>query len=195
MNGHEVAPPGLQQRLFLVGLFTVFMVPIFGALLLNILAPSWMPFGQVNRGQLVDPPLRIDGSLLDYTGRREVTRSDESGTWMVVHVGEPPCDTTCERALVSLRQARLALGKDASRVERWWMMTRDADARSVQRVASAHPGLRIMALDRPWPLSQGTAPIQVIDPAGYVILRYESPDAASDLLKDLKRLLKISKQG
>ncbi len=186
---------GLRQRLVIVALFAVFMLPIFGALALNVLAPSWSPFGRVNRGGLVEPPLRISASLLAATNRHLVSDPDGEGTWMVVHVSAPPCNATCEQALVSLRQTRLALGKDAFRVERWWMMTREADARTVAQVSAAYPGLKMMVLDQPWPVPPFSAPLQVVDPAGYVILSYERADAASDLLKDLKRLLKISKQG
>lgn len=195
MSRSEGAPAGLRQRLFVVALFSVFMFPIVGALALNVLAPSWSPFGRVNRGELVEPPVRLDEPLLALTERHLVSDAEREGTWMVVHVSKPPCNANCEKALVSLRQARLALGKDASRVDRWWMMTREADARTVQRVAAAYPGLKMTVLERPWPLGRPDAPLQVVDPAGYVILSYERADAASDLLKDLKRLLKISKQG
>lgn len=186
---------GLRQKLVVIGLFTVFMLPILGAMALNALAPSWLPFGQVNHGRLLDPPLRIEGPLRELTARRDVDGTDAPGTWLVVHVGGASCDAVCEQALMSLRQARLALGKDASRVERWWMMTREADARTLKRISDAHPGLKMMPLNQPWPLAGGRAPLQVVDPAGYVILSYDRADAASDLLKDLKRLLKISKQG
>lgn len=195
MVGKAAARGGPRQRLFLVAMFGLFMLPIVGAMVLNVMAPAWSPFGRMNRGELVTPPVRIESALLSRTDRLDTARTEAPGTWLIVHVSEPPCDATCERALVSLRQARLALGKDASRVERWWLMTRQAEPRTVGRVSAMFPGLRMAVLEQPWPVDRLESPLQVIDPAGYVFLRYRRPDAASDLLKDLKRLLKISTQG
>lgn len=193
MNEPERA--GVRQRLFVIALFGIFMFPILGAMVLNVVAPSWLPFGQVNRGQLLDPPPQMDAQLRERTGRHAPTDPGPTAPWMVVHVGPPVCGDVCRAALASQRQARLALGKDASRVERWWLMTSDPDERTVQWIRDTFPGLRWLTLTGHWPVTRSPAPLQVVDPAGFVILSYESASAASDMLKDLKRLLKISKQG
>ena len=97
-----------------------------------------------------------------------------------------------------MRQARLALGKDAHRVARWWLPTDRPHPRTVAGVLDAYPGLRVGLVGSESVLAARSAPpvaIQVVDPAGFLILRYSGEPVAADVLKDLKRLLKISKQG
>lgn len=183
-----------RARATVIVLFALFIFPIFGALLLNIVAPHWLPFGQVNRGVLVEPAVAAElGNIQPMDGGPRGPTSEEA-VWTLVHVGPAPCDAFCRQSLVSIRQARLALGKDARRVDRWWLVTGPLGPGTVASVRALDPGVRVGLVDSGSPL-RTHAPIQLVDPAGYLILRYEDADAATDLLKDMKRLLKISTQG
>lgn len=189
---------GWRARLALLALFALFFVPIIGAFVLNALAPSWLPFGRVNHGELVQPaqPAALDTmQVLDGIRWSETLAQSP---WTLLHVGEPVCAQVCQQALVSMRQARLALGKDADRVSRWWLLTGQPDPRSVTLAREIDPGLRIGLLDRGVSVltaQRAAALVQLVDPAGYLILRYREADSASAILKDLKRLLRISTQG
>lgn len=185
---------GWQARATLVALFALFMFPILGALVLNIVAPHWLPFGQVNRGVLVEPAVMAELGKVQPKDGGPVGPVDKEAVWTLVHVGRAPCDAICEQALVSIRQARLALGKDAKRVDRWWLVPGTIGPDTVNEARELDRGLRLGVLNPDSPLSK-ESPIQLIDPAGYLILRYQDAGAATDVLKDMKRLLKISKQG
>ncbi len=183
-----------QARVALVALAALFTLPILGALVLNIVAPHWLPFGQVNRGVLVDPAVAAELEKVQPKDGGPVGPVKKEAVWTLVHVGPAPCDVICQQSLVSIRQARLALGKDAKRVDRWWLVTGPLGPGTVASARELDPGLRVGSIDRQSPLHK-QFPIQLVDPAGYLILRYEDTAAATDVLKDMKRLLKISTQG
>lgn len=182
----------------MIGLFTVFLLPVVGAFLLVSLAPGWMSLGRVNAGELVQPALPAGLESLTVVDGPSWSESVRESPWALVLAGPPDCTKPCEQAIVSMRQARLALGKDAGRVSRWWLVTGMPDARTVDRLRRLDPGLRVgrmgaaaNALNEPG----GDVMVQLVDPAGYLILRYRERDPARSILRDLKRLLKISKQG
>lgn len=181
-------------RASLVALCALFMLPILGALVLNIVAPHWLPFGQVNRGLLVEPAVMAELGKVKPKDGGPAGPLDKEAVWTLVHVGPAPCDAICQQALLSIRQARLALGKDAKRVDRWWLVTGPLGPDTVVRARELDPGVRVGSFDIHSPLRR-EFPIQLVDPAGYLILRYEDAGAATDVLKDMKRLLKISTQG
>ena len=195
-----------NARLVLLGLFGLFFLPVAGAVLVAAYAPHWTPFGSINLGELVRPPVAEalhDMTPLDVKPMSEV---GSSAPWIIAHVGDFPCDGLCDDALVQMRQARLALGKDAHRVERWWLLRNRPDAGAVSTMMQKYPGLRIGLLGERSPLAEpamADTAVQIVDPAGFLILRYplgrsgsvRSNDVARDVLKDLKRLLKNSKQG
>lgn len=195
-----------RARLMLVGLFAMFFVPVFGALFVAVKAPHWVPFGGINYGELVQPPIAdaIEGLLALDSG--PAIQRGPSEPWLIVHVGSQVCGENCEYVVSQMRQARLALGKDAHRVERWWLMTERPQQSTVTTMKQAFPGMRIGLLPADSPLvnrgARQTA-IQMIDPVGFLILRYagdwrveeQGKGLASALHKDFKRLLKISKQG
>lgn len=189
---------GWLPRFALIGLFCLFLLPIVGAYVLNVFAPDWLPFGRVNHGELVQPAVPAGLERMQVLDGPAWAETVELAPWTLLHVTGPVCIQACRDALVNMRQARLALGKDADRVSRWWLVTGIPEARSVAIARDIDPGLRIgrIAGDASV-LGAHPAPgmVQLVDPAGYLILRYRDAAAASDILKDLKRLLKISIQG
>ena len=207
-NKTELAKPDKARtnaRFVLIGLFALFFLPVFGAIIIAVNAPHWTPFGSINHGELVQPA--VADALRDMLplDAGPMYEAGPSAPWIIAHVGPSSCDLMCEGTLVQMRQARLALGKDAHRVERWWLPKSRPQTRTVSAIMQAFPGLRIGLLAAHSPLAAVESPtirVQTIDPAGFLILRYsadrqeteQSNELARALLKDFKRLLKNSKQ-
>lgn len=206
-----------RARLVLAGLFALFFIPILGAILVAVVAPHWIPFGRVNHGELLRPAV-ADAlqAMTPLDGGGPLTRGP-SQPWVIAHLGGASCDENCEYALVQMRQARLALGKDAHRVERWWLVTQRPDAGRLSRVLEKFPGLRIGLVQKQSPIFiHATIPVALymVDPMGFLVLKYShdgsqlaeasapnstlatrsAPELASALRKDFKRLLKLSRQ-
>ena len=210
MRSEAMSPrPNIKRthaRLLLVGLFALFFLPVLSAMLIAVKAPHWTPFGSINYGELVQPPVADALSEMIPLDAGPAYKAGSSAPWVIAHVGYSSCDSRCENTLAQMRQARLALGKDAQRVERWWLLAARPHESAVQAQMTAYPGLRIGLIDPRSPLLGGESSevlVQSIDPAGFLVLRYlaanqekgQNNDLGRALLKDFKRLLKISKQG
>lgn len=188
-----------RNRTLLVGLFLVFFVPIVGAWLLNIFAPDWRPFGTLNHGTLVQPArpvttgglAQFDGSMLDpayLTGR-----------WTLLHLSNGDCRQRCIEALERSRRIQLALDDDMDRLQLLLVVTPGAGAQTPE----VAPGVTVAVANTDWPASfsfAGSDPehrlgIYLVDPQGFLMMRYDRDVDQRGLLADLERLLKISKIG
>ncbi len=96
--------------------------------------------------------------------------------------------------LYNTRQVRLALGKDMDRVQRILLLVGGHAATPPGGWKSAHPDLAVA--NRP-PIEALSRPgdILLVDPLGNMMMRYADDYSAKGMLKDLKRLLKLSEIG
>ena len=173
--------------------------------------------GTANRGTLVQPPRQLDDSaLLDASGL-DFKYADLEPKWAMVVPGlNGRCDVSCEQNLYLTRQIRVALGKGFNRLRRFYISeTAQQDTQlmvaglSDQRPAPAgfedflaheHRGLNVLTveagvtgelfaeyLDDPttWYL---------VDPAGWIMMTYNSETSYKDVIADLKFLLKNSSE-
>jgi cytochrome oxidase Cu insertion factor (SCO1/SenC/PrrC family) len=188
-----------RARTLLLVTFLLFFVPIVGAWLLNIFAPDWRPFGTINHGTLVQPVRAVVTSGLAHADGTEVGAGYLSGRWTLVHVPGGACARDCVDALARTRQVRRALGEDMKRVQR---LVVGADAAHAGLIEPA-PDLTFAVADSAWLASfsfadAGAGPlpgVYLIDPQGYLMMRYPPDVEVRGLLADLQRLLKISKIG
>ena len=200
----DAPEPGLERRrrrsrLVLVGLFALFMGPILIAYTLNVLYPGWAPFGTSNRGALVEPARSLSTQGLRPADGEPLAAEPFTERWTLVAVHGPGCGQACEQALVRMRQTRLALGKDAGRLQRWLVVS-EAGAAPARELVERHQGVRVLAATRAWTAALGApeatpGTVYLVDPQGYLVLRYDPALADDSILKDLKRLLRISKIG
>lgn len=177
----EPTPRPRAQIWILVG---VFFVPLALAFLMYY-GGSWRPGGSTNHGELISPPRPLPGKVW-------------RGKWTVLYVGDGRCDGRCRAALVLMRQTRLALNDDMSRVQRMLVATGNCCDRTY--LDEQHPGLLITLADDPDGASLLAAMadgyIYIVDPLGNLMMRH-APEAppAKGLLEDLRRLLKLSHIG
>jgi len=163
---------------------------------------GWMnPDGYSNNGTLVQPPVSIaelqlrgaDGSPLADRFGPEL----EEPEWMMVVVAKD-CGAVCEDLLYRTRQVNIAMGKNASRINRSaWLggISDDLDQRWSDEY-SLMEKLSLPAESEPsWPgdVDPEREPrILVIDPFGNIIMHYGSEHTGKEMLGDLKHLLKLS---
>lgn len=182
-----------RGRLVLVAVFALFFLPVAAAWLLNVLAPHWQPFGRVNEGTLVDPPIRLAGADLRTLAGEPLATDLLSGRWTLLHLQASDCDEPCRSRLAATRAARLALGDDAARVQRVLVQRPGA---APAELAEEDRDVRIAIAPASWPGPPVSAPsLLIVDPQGFLILRYPPDVTRRGLHADLKRLLKISQIG
>lgn len=192
-----------RGRIKLVIIFTVFLGPLLAAFIWYYgLDGMFAPRGTTNHAPLVSPAVALlpfsnagaEGAQFDADSLRH--------KWSVIHLLAERCAGSCEKSLYNTRQARLALGKDAARVQRILL----APGRDLlNRLAGDHPDA-IRLLESEAGLENQLAPIierrrlgaddaLLVDPLGNLMMIIPAQLAPDLLLKDLKRLLKISRIG
>jgi hypothetical protein len=171
----------LRNKVFLIGL--VCTAPLVLGTLAYLL--RWDTGSAGNYGELIEP----------RTLTAEPFRALR-GKWVIVTLDAAACDAWCEKKLYYLRQLRRATGKDMERVERLWLIT-DA-ARPRAELAQAFEGTRLQVADAALVRSFGGEPadhLYLVDPLGNLMMRYPRDADPSKMLKDLQRLLRVSRIG
>ena len=126
--------------------------------------------------------------------------------WTLVYLGTP-CDEHCRQGLYTIRQVRLALGKDMQRAQTLFIMTSPPEAALLPWLKQEHPNLTAGVAERrtlelftqafPGAAAPGEW-IYLIDPLGNLFMRYRlstDPVTNKGILIDLQRVLKYSTLG
>ncbi|MEM7406076.1 MAG: hypothetical protein AAF458_12330 [Pseudomonadota bacterium] len=186
-----------NQRLAIVGIFAVFLLPVTLALLLRVNAVS---LNTVNFGELLEPPreLSAQGLTLDHALAPQQPLFED--VWTVLILAPEGCAQACISVLDGTRQARTAVNKDYDRVLRLLVTPAPLTRNVREELLDNHPDLALAHAKPAWMRSINAlkAPVPsvwLIDPRSFQFMSYPAPLEAGYLLKDLKRLLKISKVG
>jgi hypothetical protein len=160
------------------------------------------PEGRTNYGALIDPrnhPIpamastRLDG--------KPGTLDDYKGKWIMLKVGPSDCAQACQDQLFAMRQLRTMQGKEASRIERVWLITDNEPLETV--LLRVNDGTRMLrapqdAVQKWLPVEQGghaSDHIYLIDPLGNLMMRFPKDADPSKVKKDLGKVLKASAIG
>lgn len=162
-------------------------------------APDWRPFGTVNHGTLVQPVRAVTAASLQHPDGTEMAADYLSGRWTLVHLPDGVCGGSCVEALARSRLVQQALGDDMHRVQLLVVLARPVDAQSAQ----LPPGVSFAVANSDWLASFSFADstperapgIYLVDPQGYLMMRYPQDVDRRGLLADLERLLEISQIG
>ena len=161
---------------------------------------AWRPAGSTNRGDLIHPARPLPAFELTTTNGAKLDTQTLQGKWNVIYVGDGTCDERCREALVLMRQTRLALNDDMTRVQRLFLATAnccdqaylDTEHAGLITAAAATPAAQQLLATFP---GAGQGRIYIVDPLGNLMMSY-GPDAPQKgLLEDLKKLLKLSHVG
>lgn len=190
------------SRAALLGLIAVFVGPLLFAVVMYSQDQSWRPSGQVNHGTLISPARPLEPIVFEAADGARLNRELFRGKWTLVYLGTRACGLQCETALFKTRQARAALGRDSDRVQRLYLVRQGPVARWPENLSTDHPELVLAVVD---PGSRAAAnagfgehvegQVFVVDPLGNVMMRYGADATTKGILKDLKRLLKVSQIG
>jgi len=181
-------------------LAAVFVLPVLVSFWMYY-GSMWRPASSTNHGELLQParPLpRVD--LRDAAG--EFAPADVLWEkWALVYVGDGRCDEACRAALHFMRQTRLSLNQEMTRVARIFLATANCcDREFLER---EHAGLVVLDASGPeaaellstFPAEGRAESLYVVDPLGNLVMRYDTRESPKGLLTDLKKLLRLSHIG
>jgi cytochrome oxidase Cu insertion factor (SCO1/SenC/PrrC family) len=200
----SVIDPDLRRRNFrtVFALAALFMLPLLLSFWLYY-GWQWRPQGMTNHGELIQPLRPLPQlALRDAAGAAQSHIFE--GHWTLVYVGNGACDADCRTTLIFMRQTRLSLNNEMTRVQRVFLATADCCDRAY--LAGAHPGLRVLDASQagaqpllaqfPAAEASGRArELYIVDPLGNLMMRYDARLPPQGLLEDLKRLLQLSHIG
>ena len=172
--------------------------------------------GTSNHGTLVQPPRHIDDGNLQEAGQSAFTYADLAPQWTLLVPGGSSCGSACEEALYLTRQIHLAMGQELRRIRRFYVSDaqlsktgfdlatlsdqRPAPVNFEEYLAVEQRGLKAFTMSSDkrailfpeYTANPGTW--YVVDPAGWIMMSYNSDVSYKNVMSDLKFLLKNSSE-
>ena len=186
-------------RLKLLALILAFFGPLFAAMLLY-LNPQWFPLpASTSHGELITPARPLAAFAAVSRDGRTLSEDLLTGKWTLLYWSDADCDLECEAGLFKMRQVRLSLAKDVERAQTVYLSAGEAGS-GLASLLDRHPSL-VTARLKPgnafaeqihaYPRKH----VYVIDPLGNLVMRYPGTATSRGMLKDLKKLLRVSRIG
>jgi len=178
-----------RNRLLLILIFVIFLGSAGVAVLLRL--SGWQPQGMGNHGELIDPLVdlrHIIPELADGTGPYHWAPADK--LWRMVLAPPDACGEPCVALSADLDKIWQLMGRQADHVHILWMgeVPTNAVRNPAWRVLAETPALRagLPGVDDP-----AGIPVYIIDPNGFVMMRYAPGFDPAHLREDLAKLLKL----
>ncbi len=151
---------------------------------------GWMPQVNRNHGQLFEPALDLRQEQLRLADGSAYEWNPAARHWRIVLAPAADCAPACVTLSQQLDTVWRLFGHNADNVEILWLGTppEQVVASPALKVLQASPALRakLPGVDDP-----AGIPVYVIDPNGFVVLRYAPGFDPGGLRTDLSRLLKL----
>lgn len=163
-----------------------------------------MPTGTVNKGDLLLPATPLTDINITLENGQPLALLEGKKKWRWLIVGDNSCAKACQENLYLSRQVHIRLGDKAVRLERLYLNTDTAYSPAfAQQLRQQHPRLvmaHVNADEWQQVLQQSNAAdlaldgthLYVVDQQGFAMMTYSTSHEGSDLLDDIKRLLKYS---
>jgi len=178
-------------------------------LLASFLVPAIVAYGYfffgdrpsvASNGELINPIIDIESlKLTDDTGQI-LTREELTPKWRMYYLTGASCDARCESDLYDMRQINIALGKNQDRVQHAvihlqkpdlnYMNLLDAEHKNAVRVYSTEQNTAVLNSG-----ASSNGYIYLVDPLGNIMMKFPNGLGAKLILKDINKLLKISRIG
>lgn len=187
-----------RQRLIIIGVFSLFFIPFFGAWFYVDYLRDEGVIATTNAGSLIHPARPLPEVLQE---------GPMFGKWTyAVFQAGGQCNAECEKKLYYTRQIRTSVNKDMKRVQRYFITDAPLSAELKTKLAREHDDLKIIQLNaQAWnawmePLTvNGSLALDqryfLVDPLGNLMMYYDIEVDPRAVLMDLQKLLKASRIG
>jgi hypothetical protein len=171
--------------------FAVIAIFLGGMLIAGALRFSgWQPSGMKNNGELLQPPTDLRDFAPQLEAGGEYAWKPQERRWRVLVAPPADCGDPCRELARELDLVWRLFGNKANELDLLWLGAPPADAtrNAATRVLRADPALRakLPRVDDP-----AGIPVYVVDPNGFVILRYAPGFDPGGLRADVAKLLRL----
>ncbi len=188
----------LRARLVLLGVASMFMIPILVSWYLVFFTDFKKEDGGTQKGEIISPVIPL-GELEVYDMKNGAFSSINE-KWTLVFFVDSECNQFCEDKLYQVRQIRLALGKDRDQVDRLlvskkvqsWEKFSDVfnGQKYINPQSKSYAGLIKKFDNYPGFDRRGT---YLVDPFGFLMMKYKTDANPMGTIKDIERLIKNQK--
>jgi hypothetical protein len=181
--------PRTRSRLVLLLLIALFAAPVVAAIVMH--AIGWEPSETRNNGELLQPPVdlrdltlrRADGSVYEWEPRAR--------RWRVVVMPTAECVAACVALIEGLDKVWQLQGRRADRLDVLWFGALPPNAVSFRRLVTMQQDASLQARLPQATTGEGATPaVYLVDPSGFLALRYAPGFDVAGLREDVSRLLK-----
>jgi len=193
-----------RSKAKLVLLLLMFALPVAGSWYLVFFTDYGRDGKGVEHGDLIEPPRQLQNIQLIQVGAPASEQTTLHGKWSMLFFVEGGCEASCEENLYRLRQIRLATGKELLRVQRVAIVNENAESLFGDYLVKNYPGQMYASnseLDENFVhqfkdlRANDKTALFLIDPRGFLMMRYSTETNPSGIIHDLSRLLRISSEG
>lgn len=180
-------------------LIAVFVVPLVIAIVMYSLRGYLPSTNSVAHGELIHPAKPLKNIQITVAQGGIKSLDNMKGKWTYLVYTPNGCDLECEATLFKLRQAKAATGRDTNRIQLALLIDSgelqdDIAMRNKEVLVGSLDSLELENIpDANQILEPGN--IYLLDPLGNMMMRYDEKATAKGILKDIKKLLKISNIG
>jgi hypothetical protein len=180
-------PSQTRSRLILVLVVALFFSSFFVAAFLRF--TGWQPSGTRNHGELLQPPIALAGLRLLRADGTPYAWQPEQHRWRVLVVAPEGCTTACAEVLDELHRIWLLQGRKADSLDVLWFGAVPAQGPRFRRLVPMQASAELLAVlpDRG---RADAVPAYLVDPGGFVALRYPAGFDPAGVKKDLGKLVK-----
>jgi cytochrome oxidase Cu insertion factor (SCO1/SenC/PrrC family) len=192
----------VRSRILFLALIALFVIPFIGAEWLYQRTRESGVWNTSNRGVLVQPARLLQTfSLIDQAGKQyDVERF--RGHWTFVFVASSPCDELCRKNIYHMRQVWISLGRDSNRLQRLLLLSSDEQKSDLREFLEIYPQTDVVIdmddqlIHQMIAANPAAQPaIMLVDPLTNIMMSFPQSMDPGDILKDLRKLLKISQTG
>ena len=183
-------------------LFAVFIVPLLIAIAMYVLRGDSAQIKTVAHGELIHPAQPIDTLAVHLNDNEFYALNNFKGKWTYVLYLEDRCNLDCEAALFKIRQTSLATGREAVRVQSLMVMGSTHGEIVDEAILKRNPKIVFGELEElkitdEVAIKENLQPnvIYLVDPNGNLMMKYDATATSKGMLKDIKKLLKLSNIG
>ena len=182
--------PRVRGRQQFILLAVLFFAPLLAAIGLFFFAPQWQPEGHTNYGELISPARPLPDVALVDEQSAPLGEGALRGKWSFVYLGAASCDASCADKLYQIRQIRTLLNEKRLRVQRVYLApSATALAAARAQLSADHPDLKFLVE------ADDALALYLVDQLGNLMMVYSAASESPGILKDIKRLLRVSQIG
>jgi hypothetical protein len=184
-----------KGRVQLLLIAAVFLGPLALATWLYFAGQDLTPAGRTNNGALLQPIANLKDAVPESP-----LYVHSGGHWVLLYANDAACDEACAHSLYTLRQSRLMLGDEMSRLVRVFL--HGDTAPDTVLLADEHKGLVALSdsalkglLDDKKPADLEAGGYYLVDPLGNLVMYFHPDIDPSAMVEDIKHLLELSRIG